>query len=1768
MKTIRIRANLVAAAMAAVFSLSSMAGNLSQLPLSLKSGVPPNIMFALSVEWPTGITPAYQDASSYSRDKTYLGYFDDQKCYSYNAGLTSGSVTGWFYPTAYSTNASGSPHACVGNWSGNFLNWVSMAGLDEFRFAMTGGNRVVDLPNSGTNPGGLTVLERSYQTSQGSLFMTKTFTEDGYSTAYGSGATLTFVNSGNGVRMVVTAGGTLAGTATCVGPQLTGSGFNCGGLGSYGYSLSSGNTTNCNTYVGTGTSGNPYTCSAFDNDSGGVPVTSPSGVTNSVLNPTPTTGSVTLSCPANSFTSLPGTCTATLSNGTTGSCSHWTGSGTSGSPYICDSFGTFSGGASFAITMPLSSSASVLASTTDTASVLFPNNNKTCTVSEATSTAPVITTCPSSGDLDGNGTTASCSGYSSSGTGTNKRYSCNSFALSGGTDTWSSASPISPSTNYTTALNGNRYSNVYTINNYVNTATTVYFYSTYSGTYSGTPVYYYSSYNVSLGSGSTTFNVRARVCDPSVGVESDCKQYSDNATWKPTGVLQDNSAAMRFGVTSYFMNSNGVANSGGGISDIDDAVLRSKAKYLGPQMLLLAGGLGVNTAAEWSATDGTFINNPDSADTDTMTTPWGTAPTNSGVVNYINKFGYTSQYYKSYDDVGKLYYETLKYLRGGNLTGSTTTATTRPATTIFYNGAKQANSDGFPIITTWDDPVKYSCQKNYIISMGDTHTWCDKHLPGGTYTSNGSSHCDPYTDGNGNAHLTDMGSLAGDTGISGTINGTAIPAATGIAAATNVVGAMEGMGSIATTQTGAGGGSYYMAGLAAWAATNNIRPDKASNSSPMNVKTFVIDVQENKDCGFDKQFWLAAKYGDPGNYSSGNWSSSASWYNSILGNSFSCASNTPANYGSSTAYMQWPKNLLRAGDPVSMIASVRSAIQSIAASQGDEAALAQSAGTLNTGTGAYIYQASYNSGGWTGDVQSFVVSQSGSINTAADWSASHMLPNPSARNILSFNRTTYAGFSFAPDGSSTLNNFDSYQQGLLNTSDLGVSDGLGVDRVKYIRGDMTNEAYLPSPTGAANTNTLANHLWRSRIAEGSACNYGVAPYTCPTLASYTTGPTGQLGDVVFSNPLYVAAPSAAFHDATYKTFAQNHASRSPLVYVGGNDGMFHAYNAAYYIDSSNLPSRCPKMSGGSLASPQPASCTVGSTTSYSGTEVFGYVPYATYPSLSALMGQNYAHKYYVDGSPVSSDVCISNGGAAYCDGTNDQWMTLLVGSLNAGGKGIYALDITDPVAGFSASNVLWEFTDKDDPDLGYTFSTPIIRKLNNKRWAVIFGNGFNSVDAVGNAGNNKAYLYILYVDPQLSSTQPWVQGTNYFKIALTSPGTPNNASNGLASVAAIDTNQDGMIDYVYGGDRNGNMWKVNVTSSTPASWAPAFSGTPLFSATDGAGHRQQITTSPTIAKSPYGGYMVIFGTGSWIDQSDVNPQNGTLFYTDTLYGIWDQNTGATSSPATGRSILQRQAIIGTYSIDSTGTVCTVGTANCTTYTVQSACLPNFTTTPLAASNQANLCPANIPNVTPATALASPSGTGQQFGWYFDLPSNGERSHSDPPALTGSVVQFTTLTPATNPCTGNTSGFEYNLSYLTGGNLTSGLFSLPGNTSGMISGTLIGLSSAQIALSGKSIVGGAALNPVSFDATPPAAQVPVAPGMPTTTPPPCAAGNCGAANEFVPGWGFLMNLNNGPVSSQGKWIMTCYPQETGGTQKNCEWRHKLGQFGRLSWKQIN
>ncbi|MDP2254417.1 MAG: PilC/PilY family type IV pilus protein, partial [Thiobacillus sp.] len=358
-----------------------------------------------------------------------------------------------------------------------------------------------------------------------------------------------------------------------------------------------------------------------------------------------------------------------------------------------------------------------------------------------------------------------------------------------------------------------------------------------------------------------------------------------------------------------------------------------------------------------------------------------------------------------------------------------------------------------------------------------------------------------------------------------------------------------------------------------------------------------------------------------------------------------------------------------------------------------------------------------------------------------------------------------------------------------------------------------------------------------------------------------------LGDVVNSAPSYVGAPAFNYPDnleaASYYTFRSNHSTRTPMLYVGANDGMLHGFDAA------------------------------------TGQEKLAYVPSKVYPNLAQLTSTNYSHRYYVDGSPTVVDTFYSGA-----------WHTTLVASLGAGGQGLYALDVTNPST-FSEANassiVKWEYT---DTDLGYVFGQPSIVKLNTGKWAAVFSNGYNNSEADGSASTTGyAYLYIVDIET----------GALIKKISTKtgSVATPN----ALATPTLVDRDGDGKVDYAYAGDLQGNMWKFDLCDASPQDvcatnntngWGVAYgtstSPEPLFSAMDSSSNPQPITSAVEVTRHFSGdGFQLYFGTGKYLENGDIATTG-----TQTFYSVWDIAT----SPSTisGRSELQQQTVTTTTTV--------------------------------------------------------------------------------------------------------------------------------------------------------------------------------------------------------------------------------------------------------------
>lgn len=337
--------------------------------------------------------------------------------------------------------------------------------------------------------------------------------------------------------------------------------------------------------------------------------------------------------------------------------------------------------------------------------------------------------------------------------------------------------------------------------------------------------------------------------------------------------------------------------------------------------------------------------------------------------------------------------------------------------------------------------------------------------------------------------------------------------------------------------------------------------------------------------------------------------------------------------------------------------------------------------------------------------------------------------------------------------------------------------------------------------------------------------------------------TTVLGDIINSDPAfsfnedygYGALPAGTPGQSSYAAYLTSKASRTPALFVGANDGMLHAFRAD--VDSIN-----------------------------GGRELFAFIPAGVYANLSKLTDPAYTHKFYVDGPPKVGDAFL--GGS---------WKTILVGGLGAGGKSIYALDVSN-AAGFAASDVLWEFSDA--ADLGYTYSQPQIARTNDtlNPWVAIFGNGYNST-------SDKSFLYIVNLQT----------GALIKKIP-----TGNATANGLSTVTLYDANGDMAVDAVYAGDLQGNLWEFDLSSTSAAGWQLANSGNPLFTARNSLNEVQPITSQPQVGVHTDGGVLVYFGTGQYLANSDsANTQ------VQTYYAIWDNGLPIST---TDRSQLQQQSI--------------------------------------------------------------------------------------------------------------------------------------------------------------------------------------------------------------------------------------------------------------------
>jgi type IV pilus assembly protein PilY1 len=473
-----------------------------------------------------------------------------------------------------------------------------------------------------------------------------------------------------------------------------------------------------------------------------------------------------------------------------------------------------------------------------------------------------------------------------------------------------------------------------------------------------------------------------------------------------------------------------------------------------------------------------------------------------------------------------------------------------------------------------------------------------------------------------------------------------------------------------------------------------------------------------------------------------------------------------------------------ADDPETLNKSLKSIVNDVASKVGSASSIAANSKRLETST--RIYLASFDSNDWSGEVEAIPLDPVTGLPGAPVWSASAMLPAPAARNIW----TTSSGAATSFTGS--------------------FGGTLTADVVDYLRGDHSKE--LPSGT------------FRSR--------------------------TKVLGDIVNSDPVFVGGENFRLevipaYASTYPAFVTGK-STTNMLYVGGNDGMLHGFDAT------------------------------------TGVEKFAYVPSELHSSLAALTDVTYPanHKYMVDGSAAFGD--------AYWGGT---WRTVLIGTMGAGGKSVFALDVTDPNA-MDGTKVLWEFNGGAHASkMGNIFGPATVAPFADGHFYAVFSNGYDSTD-------KQAGLFLVRVD------NPSI----YYYID-TKYGSAT-AQNGLSTPKLVDLNNDRVIDAIYAGDMQGNLWKFDVTASIASGWKIAQGSVaapePMFVAKDGTGGtalRQPIQAQVGVTGPPNGvagKAMVYFGTGRYFVNGDP-----TVTDKQSFYGVLDDE----SLTSYGRSDLWTQSIV-------------------------------------------------------------------------------------------------------------------------------------------------------------------------------------------------------------------------------------------------------------------
>ncbi|MBN1947085.1 MAG: hypothetical protein JW797_15525 [Bradymonadales bacterium] len=314
--------------------------------------------------------------------------------------------------------------------------------------------------------------------------------------------------------------------------------------------------------------------------------------------------------------------------------------------------------------------------------------------------------------------------------------------------------------------------------------------------------------------------------------------------------------------------------------------------------------------------------------------------------------------------------------------------------------------------------------------------------------------------------------------------------------------------------------------------------------------------------------------------------------------------------------------------------------------------------------------------------------------------------------------------------------------------------------------------------------------------------------------------TGYVGDFFHSTMAFSDRPSRSDQTTPgYLDLVRSVGDESPdprpyTLYIGGNDGMLHAFDAL------------------------------------TGEELWGIIP----PSfLLSLRDTLLSHRVLIDGPVTVKDL--------RCEHTEESevWCTLLAVSYRSGGSGVMVLDVTNPLT----PRFLFELTGRHVPELGLSYPRPLLTNMfvnGNERPILILAggeplNGLQTwVDQTGNLGSTGSHegqilLVMDAVTGQIYRQFDPVSHPDLFRLCGPITGSP----------AGWSPNR---VTRVFAGTQQGCLLRFDLAATNPLQWTAEILHSTYYPG--------EIAFPPALASRSDGTVVAVYGQGNNEQFENVN----------------------------------------------------------------------------------------------------------------------------------------------------------------------------------------------------------------------------------------------------------------------------------------------------------